>query len=77
VNGATVSSPVAVKAAAAITGTLARMEVWVDGVKRYTETSSKTLNTSITVAAGTHRFAVFAVNTAGSKWETVVNSTVK
>jgi hypothetical protein len=76
-NGSTVSSPVQVKAAATITGTLARMEVWVDGVKKYTETSSKTLTTSISLGAGSHRFAVFAVNTAGTKWEGVVTATVK
>ena len=35
-NGSTVSSPVAVMAAATITGTLSRREVWVDGVKKYT-----------------------------------------
>jgi hypothetical protein len=76
-NGSTVSSPVAVQAAANITGTLARMEVWVDGVKKYTETSSKMLSTSISLATGTHRFVVFAVNTAGTKWEGIVNATVK
>lgn len=76
-NGSTVSSPVQVLAAATITGTLARMEVWVDGVKKYTETSSKTLSTSISLAGGSHRFTVFAVNTAGTKWEGVVNATVK
>lgn len=72
----TVSSPVQVLATSTITGTLARMELWVDGEKQYTETTSKVLNTSIGVAAGTHRFTVFAVNTAGTKWEGVVNATV-
>jgi hypothetical protein len=76
-NGSTVSAPVAVQAAATITGTFARMEVWVDGVKKYTETSSKALSTSISLAAGSHRFTVFAVNTAGTKWEGVVTATVK
>jgi hypothetical protein len=76
-NGSTVSSPVAVQVAATITGTLARMEVWVDGVKKYTETSSKMLSTSISLAAGSHRFTVFTVNTAGTKWEGVVTATVK
>lgn len=76
-NGSTVSSPVAVQAAATITGTLARMEVWVDGVKKYTETSSKMLSTSISLAAGSHRVTVFAVNTAGTKWGGVVTATVK
>jgi hypothetical protein len=76
-NGSTVSSRVQVLAASTITGTLARMEVWVDGVKKYTETSSKTLSTSISLAAGSHRFTVYAVNTAGTKWESVVTATVK
>jgi hypothetical protein len=76
-NGSTVGSPVQVQAAATITGTFARMEVWVDGVKKYTETSSKTLNTSISLAAGSHRFGIFAVNTAGTKWEGVSTATVK
>jgi hypothetical protein len=76
-NGSSVSSPVQVQAAATITGTLARMEVWVDGVKKYTETSNKTLNTSISLAAGSHRFGIFAVNTAGTKWEGVSTATVK
>ncbi|MFL6428227.1 MAG: FG-GAP repeat domain-containing protein [Acidobacteriaceae bacterium] len=76
-NGSMVSSPVQVLAASTISGTLARMELWVDGVKKYTETSSKTLSTSISLGAGSHRFVVFAVNTAGTKWEGVVSATVK
>jgi hypothetical protein len=76
-NGSTVSSPVQVQATATITGTLARLEVWVDGVKKYTETSSKTLNTSISLAAGSHHFTIYAVNTAGTKWQGVSIATVK
>lgn len=77
ISGSTVSSPVQVSATAHITGTLARMEVWVDGVKKYTETTSLSMNTSIPLAAGNnHRFDVYAVNTAGQKWETTVYATV-
>ena len=76
-SGSTVSSPVAVKAASTVSGTIARMELWVDGVKKYTATSSKQLNTTISLAAGSHRFSVFAVNIAGQKWQSVVNATVK
>jgi hypothetical protein len=76
INGSTVGSPVAVQATATITGTLARMEVWVDGVKKYSETTSKSFSTSIALGSGNHRFGVFAVNTAGTKWETVVYATV-
>lgn len=76
-TGAAVSSPVAIQAGSHNTGTLARMEVWVDGVKNYTETDSTTLNTILTFPAGSHRFAVYAVNAAGSKRDQVVNATVK
>jgi limonene-1,2-epoxide hydrolase len=76
-SGATVSSPVAIQAASSVTGTFQHMEVWIDGVKKYSETGSTALNTTLTVAAGTHRFAVLAFNTAGTKWEQVYNATVK
>jgi hypothetical protein len=74
--GPVVNSPVLVQAASTVTGTIARMELWVDGVKKYTATSSKQLNIAISLAAGSHRFGVFAVNTAGQKWQGVVNATV-
>jgi hypothetical protein len=76
-SGSTVSSPVNVQAASAITGTLARVELWVDGVKKYTETTSTTLSTSLSLGAGSHRFTVIAVNTAGTKWQAVSTATVK
>lgn len=76
-SGATVSSPVTIQAASTITGKLDRMEIWVDGVKKYTETSSTILDTTLSLASGTHRFGIFAVNTAGTKWEGVVDATVK
>lgn len=76
-SGSTVSSPVKVQAASAITGTLARVELWVDGVKKYTETTSTTLTTSLSLGAGSHRFTVIAVNTAGTKWQGVSTATVR
>jgi hypothetical protein len=76
-SGATVSSSVAIKGASNVTGTFNRMEISINGVKKYAETSSKTLNTTLTVSAGTHRFAVLAFNTAGTKWELAVNARVK
>jgi hypothetical protein len=75
-NGSTVNSPVAVSAAAKVTGTISNMQLWVDGVKKFSNTGTTTLSTSISLAAGSHRFAVIAVNTAGTKWETAVNATV-
>lgn len=75
-SGSTVSSPVQVQAVVKVNGTIAHMQLWVDGVKKYT-VASTTLNTSLSLAVGTHRFAVVATNTAGQKWESAVNATVK
>ena len=75
-SGSSVSSPVQVQAAAAVTGTIANTQLWVDGVKKFTAPGN-TLSTSISLAAGTHRFAVLAINTAGQKWESAINATVK
>jgi hypothetical protein len=76
-NGSTVSSPVHVTATATIVGTLARMEVWVNGGKMYTETTSTQLNTNINLSAGTYQFDIYAVNTQGTKYETTVHATVQ
>jgi hypothetical protein len=75
-SGATVNSPVQVEAAATSNQYFGYMELWVDGVKKYT-TSSNPLKTSVSVAAGKHRFAVIAIYGDGNKPETVVNATVK
>lgn len=75
-SGSTVSSPVQVQAAAKVTGTIAGTQLWIDGVKKFTSSSS-TLNTSIAIAAGSHRFAAIAANTAGQKWEQAVDAMVK
>jgi len=75
-NGSSVGSQVLVAASGKISGTLDRMELWVDGVKRYTGRSTQ-LSTTVSLRAGNHRFGVFAVNTAGQKWNNVVYATVK
>ena len=75
-SGSTVSSPVQVQATATVTGTLVNMQLWIDGVKKYT-TASKSLSTSVSLAAGTHRFAVVATNSSGQKWESAISATVK
>jgi len=67
-SGSTVSSPVLVEAAANIAGTLDRMELWVDGVKKYTEKTTLSFYTQVYLGAGNHSFAVYAVNTSGTKW---------
>ena len=75
---APVSSPFQVTATASITGTLARMELWVDGTNKvYTETNSLTLSTTISLPPGNHELAVAAVNTAGTKWGGYMQITVQ
>ena len=76
-NGSTVSSPVDVQASATVIGTLARVELWVDGVKKYTETTSTALSTYLSIGAGSHRFTVIAANTAGTKWQASSTATVQ
>lgn len=75
-GGSTVASPVLVEASAKLSGSIDRMELWVDGVKKYT-THSPQVDTTVSLAAGKHLFEVVAVNTAAKKWEKAVYSTVK
>ena len=77
VNGGTIGSPVTVTAASTLAGTLARMEIWVDGKKKFTETTSTSFSTTLSVPTGSHRFTIYSVNTAGTKYETSVTATVK
>lgn len=77
INGSTVNSPVTAWASGSVTGTIARMEVWVDGVKKDSTYHSNTLKTSIALAAGSHQFTYYIVNTAGQKWSQTVNATVQ
>ncbi len=76
-SGSSVSSPVLVEATSKVTGTIVSTQLWVDGVKNYNAPGSTTLSTSVSLAAGTHRFAVVATNTSGQTWESAVNATVK
>ena len=77
VSSSTVTSPVNCTATAKISGTLARMEIWVDGVKKYSESTSLHESTSIALPAGTHKFTFNAINTAGTKWATSVFAAVQ
>lgn len=56
---------VLVTAASKVPGTLARMEVWVDSTKAYSEFTSNELSASINVSSGSHQITVFAVNSDG------------
>ncbi|KAA6457627.1 VCBS repeat-containing protein [Acidobacteria bacterium AB60] len=77
-NGASINATsVVVDANATVTGTLARMEVWVDGVKKYTETSTTALSAAVMVSPGTHTYTVFAVNTSGQVWSAATRATAR
>jgi hypothetical protein len=76
-SGSSVRSPVLVEATSKVAGTIVSTQLWVDGVKNSNAPGSTTLTTSVSLAAGTHRFAVIATNTSGQKWESTVNATVK
>lgn len=52
------------------------MAVWVDGVKKFTTYSSK-LDTTMTLAAGTHRVTVQAKNTAGTLFAKTIYVTMQ
>jgi hypothetical protein len=68
VSGTTLS-PVLVQAAATIAGTLERMELWVDGTKKFTEKTSTWFTASVYTQPGNHRFDVIAVNEEDVKWK--------
>jgi hypothetical protein len=73
--GSTVASPVRALAAGTVSGTFARMELWIDGVKKTTSTTPA-IDYQAALASGSHRFTFYAVNTAGTVWRAVRYATV-
>jgi hypothetical protein len=65
-----------VQASARVSGTLARMELWADGTKEYTETTSNNLSASVDLTPGRHKLTVVAANTSGMLWDQTVTVTV-
>jgi len=77
-NGTSINSTsVLVQATSTVTGSLARMEIWVDSAKKYTETTSTSLSAAVMASPGTHTFTVFAVNTDGTVWSQQATATVQ
>jgi glucose/arabinose dehydrogenase len=74
--GSTMASPVRALASATVSGTFARMELWIDGVKVTTNRTSPTIDWTATLGSGSHRFTFYAVNTAGTLWKEVRYATV-
>jgi FG-GAP-like repeat/Bacterial Ig domain len=76
INNSTDNSPALAWASGTVTGTIARMEVWVDGVKKYSTYGSNSLKTNVSLASGTHQFSYYIVNTAGQKWNKIAYAMV-
>ena len=72
-NNATVTSPVAIKAGTTDSKTVQFLQIYLDGAKVY-QVNGSTLNTSLAMAAGTHRLTVQAYD--GTYFKTTINITV-
>jgi len=76
-NGSTVGRSVEALAGGAITGTVLRMEVWVDSAKMYSTFGSDLLDATLTVTPGAHTLTFYIVNTSGEALDKSVNITVQ
>lgn len=76
VNGSSNVNPVRALASGRVSGTFSRMELWIDGVKKFTTTIS-TIDQSYTLTKGSHKFNFYAYNTAGQRWSGQVTAAVK
>jgi len=74
-DGSTVTSPVRVQAAASSPKGIARLELWVDGVKS-TQVFSPQMDVQFTAASGTRRIVVVAVEPDGNYFKTTIYATV-
>jgi hypothetical protein len=74
-TGSTRSSPFTVKAAGNAPAGIKRMELFVDGLKRF-QTYNDQLRTSLSLGAGTHRIAVVSVDLYDATAKKVVFVTV-
>ena len=75
-SGATnLTSPVNVVATTTDSNTVTLLQIYLDGVAVY-HTASKSLNTNVTMAAGTHRLTVQATDSTKTVFKTTENVTV-
>jgi PKD repeat protein len=74
-NNATVMSPMALSATATSSAPINSVQVYVDGVLTYQQTSA-TLNISVALSTGTHQIAVKGWNTSGSNFVSTINVNV-
>lgn len=75
-NNSSLGSPVAILAGSTDNAsTVWLMQIYVDGTKQY-EVGANSVNTSLSMAAGTHRITVQAYDKAGSIFKSTVYATV-
>ena len=69
IDNSTLTSPVLAYASGAVASgqAIVRMEVWVDGVKKYSTFGSNSLKTTLSLAPGLHQFTYFIVDNSGNK----------
>jgi hypothetical protein len=74
-NGASVSSPVHVTAKATSSAGVSLMQIYVDGIKAY-QASGSSVDTNVTMSAGTRRLTVQARDNAGTTFKKTIFMTV-
>ncbi|HEY2391561.1 MAG TPA: Ig-like domain-containing protein [Candidatus Angelobacter sp.] len=74
-DGATVSSPVPVVAGTTDANSVSFVQVYVDGLPQLTKTGG-TLNDSVAIAPGTHRFTVQAKDSTGTVFKQTISISV-
>ena len=75
-NGATVTSPVHITAAAESSNPVTLMQIYIDGVKAW-QNSGSTVDTNLTLAAGTRRLTVQAKDSTGFTFKQTINITAQ
>lgn len=75
-DGATVSSPARIVAAANSASSVTAIKVYVDGVAAYSASNVSEIDTSVAMSAGTRRVTVQAWNSAGAVFKKTIHVTV-
>ena len=75
-NAATLSSPVQITAQSKDSLPVIRMQIYVDGVSKYTVKANQ-VNTPLALASGSHRISVVSTNSANTASKTTINITVQ
>src|SRR5206468_12410506 len=74
-NNSTVNSPVQVVAQAKDSQTIKRIQLYLDGVSKFTATADR-LNTSLPLTGGSHRITVVSTNISNVATKATINVTV-